>query len=57
MMDKAIVIAALVLLIGFMAILIGFVPEIDLTIVVVIVVAMACYDFYRELFGKRNGDR
>lgn len=52
MIDKAIALAALALLIGFMAILVGFVPEIDLTIVVVIVVAMACYDLWRSLWRK-----
>ena len=31
------------------------VPDIDLVLVVVIVVAMAAYDFYLSLFKKRNG--
>ncbi len=54
-MDRIIGIAALALLVGFMGILIGFVPEIDLGIVLTVVVVMAGYDFYRSLFARRNG--
>lgn len=55
MMDRIIGIAALALLVGFMGILIGFVPEIDLGIVLTVVVVMAGYDFYRSLFPRQNG--
>ncbi|GHD51369.1 hypothetical protein GCM10017083_25750 [Thalassobaculum fulvum] len=53
-MDKVIGVAAIALLAGFMGILVGFVPDIDLVIVVAVVVAMAGYDFYRSLFAKQD---
>lgn len=56
MLDRIIGLAALATLIGFMGILVGFVPDIDLVIVIAVVVAMASYDFYRSLFLKRNGN-
>jgi hypothetical protein len=55
--DKVIGIAAIAVLIGFMGILIGFVPHADLTIVVVGVVLMAAYDFWLMLFRNKNGGR
>ena len=55
MLDKIIGLSAIVVLIAFMGILIGFVPDIDLVLVIAIVVAMAGYDFYISLFKKRNG--
>ncbi|MEQ8815163.1 MAG: hypothetical protein RLO51_20340 [Thalassobaculum sp.] len=57
MLDRTIGLSALALLIGFMAILIGFVPHPDLIAVIVVVVLMAGYDFYRSLFAGRDGRR
>lgn len=56
MIDKVIAIVALATLIGFMLILVGFVPSVDLIVVVVIVSAMAGYDFFWMLFKRRNGN-
>jgi hypothetical protein len=53
MTEKIIAIVALASLIAFLGVLIGFVPEVDLTIVILLVCAMACYDFFLTLFGKR----
>jgi len=55
MLDRILGLAALAALIGFMGILVGFVPEIDLIIVIAVVVALAGYDFYWALFTRRNG--
>lgn len=55
MRDKIIGIAAIAVLVGFMGILLGFVPHVDLSIVVGVVVLMAAYDFYLMLFKDRNG--
>lgn len=57
MLDRTIGLAALALLVGFMGVLLGFVPRLDLIAVVVVVVLMAGYDFYRALFAKRNDRR
>ena len=54
MTDKIIGLLAIAVLIGFVGIIIGFVPDLDLIAVVVIVVAMAAYDFYKSLFVKSN---
>lgn len=56
MIDKIIAIAALAMLVGFMLILVGFVPSADLIVVVVVVSVMAAYDFYLMLFKRRNGN-
>jgi len=55
MLDKVIGVTAIVFLTGFMGILIGFVPILDLVAIIAIVVAMAAFDFYRSLFMRRNG--
>jgi len=55
MLDKVIGVVAIAFLMGFMGILIGFVPIPDLVVIIGIVVAMAAFDFYRALFLKRNG--
>lgn len=55
MMDKFLGFAAMAMLIGFMGIIVGFVPSVDLIIVTVVVVALAGYDFYYMLF-KKNGN-
>lgn len=56
-MDKLLAIVSLLVLGAFLGILVAWVPSVDLTVVVVIVLAMAAYDFYRSLFGSRNGGR
>lgn len=40
----------------FCGVLIGFVPHIDLVIVVLLVLAMTAFDFFRELFRNRKKD-
>ena len=57
MLDKIIGAAAIAALVGFMGILIGFVPHVDLTTVVVVVVLMAAYDFFLMLFKRRGNGR
>lgn len=49
MLDKILATISLLMLIAFMGTVIGFVKEINLTVVVVIVLAMAIYDFWRTL--------
>ncbi|HEY9536778.1 MAG TPA: hypothetical protein VIS03_04215 [Kiloniellaceae bacterium] len=56
MRDKIIGAAAIVVLVGFLAILVGFVPNLDLLAVVAIVSLMAAYDFYLMLFKSDSGD-
>lgn len=52
MLDKLIGLFALLTLVAFLAVIIVFVPEIDLTIVLLFVIALAAYDFYwAELRG------
>jgi len=55
MLDKIIGLGAIALLIAFMAVLVVFVPDIDLILVIGIVCAMAAYDFYLTLFKSRSG--
>ncbi len=53
------ILSAILGLIGFgifCAVLIAFVPHIDLVIVVILVLLMASYDFARELFMRKGGD-
>ena len=53
MIDRILAFASIACLIGFLGIISWLVPEPDLVIVTVIVLAMAVFDFYRSLFGKR----
>lgn len=57
MIDKVLAAASVACLIAFMAIIIWFVPDPDLVIVTIMVLAMAVYDFYRETFrgGGNSG--
>lgn len=53
MRDKIIGILAVLLMIGFMAVVIVFVPSTDLMVIIALVVVLMCYDFYLMLFkGK-----
>lgn len=54
MMDKIFAAISLITLFAFVGVVLGFVAELDLTIVVVIVLLMATYDFWKTL---RNGNR
>jgi hypothetical protein len=47
MLDKVLATLSLGCLIGFMAFVVYYIAEPDLTIVTVVVLAMAIYDFYR----------
>ncbi len=51
--DRLFALLALAGLIIFVAVLVGFVAEIDLTIIIVGSVTMACYDFYQSLFKPK----
>ena len=57
MREKLIGIVAIVVLVAFLGILVGFVPTLDLLIVVVVVSARAAYDFYLLLFKDSDGTR
>lgn len=54
MTDKIMAIAALLTMIGFLAVVAFFVPEPDLILVIALVSAMACYDFWQSFRSKRN---
>ncbi len=56
MMDKIFAAISLLLLFGFVGVVIGFVAELDLAIVVIVVLLMATYDFWKTLWhGDGNG--
>ena len=52
MLDKALAIISLFALIAFMGIVLWFINEIALWVIVCTVLAMAAFDFYRELWGS-----
>ena len=54
MLDRVFAVLSLLALVGFMGIVTWFVNEPDLWIVVIVVLAMAAYDFWRTL-TRRNG--
>jgi hypothetical protein len=56
MLDRMLGLLALASLIGFMLILMWFVPDIDLAIVIVVVALLAAYDFWVTLFKPKNGN-
>lgn len=53
--NHALAIFSLAVFIAFLGIIVYFVAEVDLAIVVVIVVAMAAFDFYRTAFRRNSG--
>lgn len=55
MMDKIFAAISLITLIAFVGVVVGFVREVDLAIVIVVVVLMATYDFWKTLWGG-NGN-
>lgn len=52
--DRLLAVLALVALIAFLAVIVIFVPEADLTAVLLITVALGAVDFWRYA-GRRNG--
>ena len=42
--------------VAFCTVLIVFVPHTDLVIVILLVIAMVCYDFFLELWRRRKDD-
>ena len=52
MLDKALAIISIFALIAFMGIVLWFINEIALWVIVCAVLAMAAFDFYRELWGS-----
>lgn len=52
MSDRILAALSLALLLAFLGVLVGFVPELDLAAVVVVVGLMAGYDFYLSLRRK-----
>jgi hypothetical protein len=56
MVDKILGVAAIIVLIGFMSVLVVFVPDFDLILVTLVVTGMAAYDFYVTLFKRKNGN-
>ncbi len=53
MLDKIFAILSLIMLTAFVGVVVGFVREVDLAIVILVVVLMASYDFWKTL---RNGN-
>lgn len=56
MIDKVLAAVSLAGLIAFMGIIVWFVPEPDLTIVTILVLAMAFRDFYYAVFRGKGSD-
>ncbi|MCB1903554.1 MAG: hypothetical protein KDI18_05515 [Gammaproteobacteria bacterium] len=53
MTDRIMALLALTVMIAFLAVVAAFVPDIDLIIVIILVSAMAIYDFWQTLRTKR----
>jgi hypothetical protein len=56
MLDKVLAIVAILTLIACVGVVVWFVPEPDLIIITVIVMAMTIFDFYDLTFGKKKSD-
>jgi len=56
MMDKIFAAVSLIALFAFVGVVLGFVAEVDLTIVVVVVLLMATYDFWKTLWRGKGND-
>jgi len=54
--DRMVALTALAGLIVFVAVLIWFVQEVDLTIIIVGSLALACFDFFTTLFKPKKAD-
>ena len=57
MLDRFIGIAAFVVLVAFILVLFVFIPDFDLGLLIVVVGALAGYDFYIMLFKRRQNGR
>jgi len=55
-MDRIIALTALAGLIVFVSVLVWFVREVDLTIIIVGSLALACFDFFTTLFKPKKAD-
>ena len=54
MIDRILALVSFLSLVFFLAILVYYIREPDLTVVVVIGIVMAAYDFWRELAKSRD---
>lgn len=54
MLDRFVALIALASVAGFLYVFIWRVPELDLTIVLAIVVALAAFDFFGDLLRRRK---
>ena len=54
--DRLLALVALLLFVGFCGVILYFVPRVDLTIVMLLCLALAGYDIWDQLFrpGKRD---
>lgn len=55
MMDKIFAAISLIMLFAFVGVVVGFVAEWDLALVIIVVLLMASYDFWKTLRGG-NGN-
>lgn len=55
MLDKVLATISMLLMFGFVMFVVVSVMEPDLSIVIVGVVSLGIYDFWRSTMGKRNG--
>jgi uncharacterized protein YqgC (DUF456 family) len=56
MIDRALAIVSLAGLAAFLAVVVIYVPDVDLAIVTLLVLALAAYDFFASAFrNKRSG--
>ena len=54
MLDKVLGVFSISLLIAFMGVVVWFIGRPALTIIVVLVLVMGAFDFWRELWGARK---
>ena len=57
MLDRFSGIAALAVMVAFMMVLFVFIPDFDLGLLIVVVGALAGYDFYIMLFKRQGNGR
>lgn len=57
MLDKILATISLLALISFMGIVVVYVKELDLTIVIVVVLIMATYDFWITFHNKKTKNK
>ena len=54
MLDRFIALLAFATLVAFLAVFVIFVPQVDLTIVLVIGALLVAFDFFGDLFRRKN---